>query len=67
MRETVISIVIGSLGTAIEGLVEKLEGLEIRGGGDHSNYRIVEITQNTMKSTGDLRRLEETCCHANSL
>ena len=33
--------------------------------GDHPNYSIVEIGQNT-KNPRDLRRLEETCCHSNS-
>ena len=32
--------------------------------GDHPNYSIVENNQNTEKSLGDLRRLEETCCHS---
>ena len=34
--------------------------------GDHSNHCIIEIGQNTEKSTGDLRRLEETCCLSKS-
>ena len=34
--------------------------------GDHLNYIIVEIGQDTEKSSGDLRRLEETYCHSNS-
>ena len=32
--------------------------------GDHPNYCINEIGQNTEKSPGG--RLEETCCHSNS-
>ena len=31
--------------------------------GDHANYIIIEIGQNTEKSSGDLRK---TCCHLNS-
>ena len=58
MKVTVILIVIGTLGTVTEGLVQGLEDLEIRG--DHPNYSIVEISQNTEKSPGDLRRLAVT-------
>ena len=31
--------------------------------GDHSNYCIIEISQNTEESPGDI---EETCCHSDS-
>ena len=34
--------------------------------GDHPDNSIIIIGQNTEKSPGDLRRLEETCCHSNS-
>ena len=34
--------------------------------GDHPNDSIIEDGQNTEKSPGDLRRLEETCYHLNS-
>ena len=30
---------------------------------DHPDNDITKIDQNTEKSPGDLRRLEETCCH----
>ena len=39
------------IGTSIEGLGNK------RASGDHPNYGIIEISQNTEKSPGDLRRL----------
>ena len=56
MKVTVIPIVIGALCTITKGLVLVLEELEIRLG-DHSNYGIIEIGQNTKKSPGDLTRL----------
>ena len=34
--------------------------------GDHPNDSLIENGQNTKKSPGDLRRLEETCCHSDS-
>ena len=49
---------IGALGTVTKGLLKVLKDLEIkRGSGDHPNYNIIEIGQNTEKSPGDLRRL----------
>ena len=33
---------------------------------DYSDYRIAKISQNTETSPGDLKRLEETCCHLDS-
>ena len=57
MMMTVIPIVIGTLGTVSKGLVQGLEDLELR---DHPNDSIVELSQNTTKSPGDLRRLVVT-------
>ena len=34
--------------------------------GDHPNYSIIEIGQDTEKSPVDVRRLEETCSYLNS-
>ena len=48
------------IGTGNGGLGNK------RVSGDHPNYSIVESDQNTEKSPGDLRRLEETCSHSDS-
>ena len=54
----VIPIVLGALGTIPKRLVKGLEDLEIREqSGDHSDYNIIKIGQNTQKSPGDLRRL----------
>ena len=58
MKVTVIPIVIDALDTVTKGLVQGVEGLEISG--DHPNYSIVEIGQNTEKSPGDLRRFAVT-------
>ena len=43
------------IGTGTGGLGNK------RTSGHHPNYSIVEISQNTKKSPGDLRK---TCCHS---
>ena len=55
---TVIPIVIGALGIVTKGLGKGLEDLETSG--DHPNYSIAEIVQNTEKSPGDSRRLAVT-------
>ena len=52
----VIPIVIGALGTVHKGLVQGVGDLETTG--DYSNYSIVEISQNTEKSPGDLLSLK---------
>ena len=52
MRVTVIPIVIGTLGIVPKGLVQGPENLEIR-----RKYSIVEISLNTEKCPGDLRKL----------
>ena len=57
MKETVIPIVIGALGTVTKGLLRELGNLEMRTNGNHPNYSIVEIDQNTKKGPGNLRKL----------
>ena len=52
---TVIAIVICVLGTIPKSLVKRLEDLEFCG--DHPNYSIIEINQNTKQSLWDFRRL----------
>ena len=54
MQVTIIPIVIGTFGTWTEGL-----GIW-RSSGDHPNDSIIENSQNTEKSPGDLRRLAVT-------
>ena len=54
MKVTVIPIVIGVFGTVIKELVKGLVDLE---SGDHPDYSIVKIGQNTEKSPEDLRTL----------
>ena len=55
-KVTVIPIVTGALGTQTIG--KRTGGLgNIRTNGDHPNYCIIEIGQNTEKSPGDVSRL----------
>ena len=65
MKVTIISIVIGALGTVTKGLINKETGglRNQRMNGDHPKYSIIDIGQNTEKSPGVF---EETCCHLNS-
>ena len=55
MKVVIIPIIIGALGTVTKGLVEGLGNK--RTSGDNPNYSNVEISQNTEKSPGELRRL----------
>ena len=57
----IIPIVIAAFGTVTKGLLKGSGGLGgWRTSGDHSNYYIIENSQNTEKSPGDLRRLAVT-------
>ena len=57
MRVTVITIVIGALGTVTKRLVQGTGGLgNKRTSRDHPNYSIIKIGQNTEKSRADLGR-----------
>ena len=61
MKIMVILTVIGALGTISKRIVTetgRLGNKRLRG--DHLNYSIVEIGQNTEKNLGDLRRLAVT-------
>ena len=60
MKVMIILFIIGALCTVTKGLVQRLEDLEITGRVETINYSIVEIGQNTEKSSGDLRRLVVT-------
>ena len=52
----VILVVIGALRTIPKSLVKELEDLEIgTSSGDHPDYTIIKIGQNTEKSPGDLQ------------
>ena len=51
---TIIPIEIGAFATVTRGLLKGLEDLEIKG---RMDYHIIENSQNTEKSPGDLRRL----------
>ena len=53
---TIISVVIGALGTVTKGLLKGLEDLEVGGRVEI----IIENGQNTEESPGDLRRLAVT-------
>ena len=60
MKVKIISIVIGTLGSH-QRIDKGTGGLgNKRTNGDHPNYCIIEIGQNTEKSPGDLRRLVVT-------
>ena len=58
MKVTIIPIVIGVLGTVTKGLLKGVGNK--RTNGDHPNYCIIEIGQNTEKSPRDLKRLAVT-------
>ena len=60
MQRTIIPILIGEIGTVTKGLVKGVEDLQVGGR--------VEIIQTTtlLRSGRILRRVLETCCHANS-
>ena len=55
MMVKIMPIVISAL-----RLVKGLEDLEMRTSGDHPNYSIIMVGQNTEKSPEDLRRLAVT-------
>ena len=46
---TVIPIVVGVFGTITKGLLNEQEDFEMRTNGDHSDYSIIKIGQNTEK------------------
>ena len=61
MKGTFIPIIIGTLGTVTKGDDKRTGGLgNKRTSGDHPNYCIIEIAQNTEKSPRDLKRLAVT-------
>ena len=61
MKTTMISIVIGALGTFTLKIDTGTGGFRNkRTSGDHPNYSIIKIGQNTEKSPGDLKRLPVT-------
>ena len=58
MWMTLIPVVTGAFGMAPQRLERRLEQLELRRQNrGHPNYSIVEISQNTEKCPGDLKRL----------
>ena len=54
IKVTVIPLIIGALGSETGGLGNK------RTRGDHPNYSIIEIGQNTEESPGDLSNFDVT-------
>ena len=60
MKGTIIPIVIGAFGTVTKGLLKGLENLEVAGRVETIQSSIDENSQNTEKSSGDLRRLAGT-------
>ena len=61
MKVIIIPIVVGAQVTVTKGLWKGPDDLEVgRSSGDHSNDSIIENSQNTEKSSEDLRRLAVT-------
>ena len=60
MKVTVISIVIGKLGTLSKGLVRRLEELEIGG-----QIKTIQTTP-LLRFISQLKKVQETCCHSDS-
>ena len=59
MKVMVIPIIIGALGTVSKRLSKRTKGVgNRRMSGDHPNYSIVEVGQNTEKSPRDLLSLK---------
>ena len=58
MKVTIMPIMIGAFSTVTKGLLKGLGRWKTSG--DHPNCSIVENSQNTEKSPGDLRRLAVT-------
>ena len=57
MKVTVIPIVMGALGVLLRGLVQRLADSEVRGQiVTPPKYSIMNISQNSEKGPGDLRR-----------
>ena len=63
MKVTLISNVIGALGTILKGLVKELEDLEIRG--QVETIQITALFEDQSEYWEESWRLEETCCHSN--
>ena len=57
MKVSVILVVTGTLGIILKRFLKELVDLE---SGDHRDYSIIKIGQNSQKSPGDLRRLAVT-------
>ena len=61
MKVSVISIVVGALGTIPNGLTRDLEELRNWGtSNEYPNYSVIEIGRSIEKCPGDLRRLDIT-------
>ena len=60
MKETIVPIVIGALGTITKGLLKGLEDLEVGGLSKRQHY------YERPESWDEFWGLEETSCHSNS-
>ena len=61
MKVTVITIVIGAVGTVTKGLIKGLKDLKNKmTGEDQPTYSIIKISQDTEESPGVLRRFVVT-------
>ena len=65
LKITIIPIVIRTFGTIIKWLVRGLKDLEIRGRVETTQtIELLRLARILRVVPGDLRRLEETCCHS---
>ena len=60
MKVTIIPIMIGAFGRVTKGLLKGLEELDVGGRVETIKEKIIENSENTEKSSGDLRRLAVT-------
>ena len=56
MKVTITLIIIGALGTVLKGFINDCKNDPWKTKRGYPNYSIVDISQNTEKSPGDLRR-----------
>ena len=53
MKVTLISIIVGAIGTILRELLKRLKDLEMRTNGDYPDHSIIKICQNTEENPED--------------